>query len=242
MILFKQHQLCINDLRKEMRKKQAEIDKKKKSCRIVIVDDDINNPNYLLKDSILFLKNTLMMDVRTLTDFNSFSEAKQFDIIICDVDGVGKSLGLPDGIDVVKRLKESYKDKLYAVMSQEVFCMRKLNIEKDISTWDKGEMTNAFRDGTKGTLDQKIMELVNKYADPAARWEVIRSGMLKNGLSIHDVAKLESAYVRSLLKKNKNYYDKAVLRLDSPINDNDEKILNYINTAASILGAIVTIL
>ena len=173
---------------------------------------------------------------------NTFSEAKQFDIIICDVDGVGKSLGLPDGIDVVKRLKELYKDKLYAVMSQEVFCMRKLNIEKDICTWDKGEMTNAFRDGTKGTLDQKIMELVNKYADPAARWEVIRFGMLKNGLSIHDVAKLESAYVRSLLKNNKNYYDKAVLRLDSPINDNDEKILNYINTAASILGAIVTIL
>lgn len=63
MIQIKRHQLCIYDLKKEMNKKQAEIDEKKKSCRIVIVDDDIDNPDYLLKDSIMFLKNSLMMDV-----------------------------------------------------------------------------------------------------------------------------------------------------------------------------------
>lgn len=133
MIQIKRHQLCIYDLKKEMNKKQAEIDEKKKSCRIVIVDDDIDNPDYLLKDSIMFHKNSLMMDVRTLTDFSSLSEASQFDIIICDVDGVGRKVGLPDGIVVVQRLKELHNEKLYAVMSQKKLQMRKLNIEKDVS-------------------------------------------------------------------------------------------------------------
>lgn len=243
MTLFQsRHPLCINDLRKELRKRQDEIDEKKKSCKIVIIDDDIDDPDYLLKGSIEYLRIALMMDVRTLTDIHSPAEVSQFDIIICDVDGVGLSMGLPNGIDLIKRLKDLYKDKLYAVMSQELFQMRKLNIEKDISRWDKGEMAEAFRKSSNGTLEEKVLKLVDKFADPAARWEVIRTGLLKNSMPIHDVAKLESAYVQSILKKNRVYYEKAVGQLDAPMYDSDEKIINYIKTAASIIGVIISII
>lgn len=225
-----------------MRNRQSEIEEKKKSCKILIVDDDVENVDYILYDSINYLRKTLMMDVRTLPDLGSLEEARPFDIVICDVDGVGKKMNLPDGIDLTKRLRSIYKDKIYAIMSQQRFQLRQLNIEKDISRWDKGEMAEAYRRGTGGTLEEKVLRLVDIYADPATRWETIRMGMLKNAMSIHDVARLESAYVKSILKKDVSCYDNAVRKLDSPIYDSDEKILNYIRTAASIISAIISII
>ena len=183
-----------------------------------------------------------MMDVRAVTDLDSFNEAANYDIIISDVEGVGGKMGLPNGIDLIKRLNELYKDKLYAIMSQELFQFRSLKMGKEVGIWDKKEMKEAFRCSTSGTLEERVLKMVDTYADPAARWEVLRAGMLKNGMSIHDVAKLESAYVKSILNKDRSIYDKTVGKLDSPVYDNEERILNYIKTAASIISTIISLI
>lgn len=240
MLFCKRRTLSVNDLRRVLRERQSEIDEKKKCCRIMIIDDDIESEDYLLKESIRYLQRTLMMDVRTFPDIESFDDAKPFDIIVCDYEGVGRKIGLPDGIDLVKRLKDLYNDKLFAIMSQETFYIRKLKMDKDILIWDKTEMSDAFRNSTPGKLEERVMDLVNVFADPASRWESIRTRLLKRNMSIHDVARLESAYVQSIIYKDKTYYDKAVGKLDSPSYDKDEQVLKYIKTAASIIGTIIS--
>jgi len=235
----------LNDLRDYINKKQNEMQRNlSKACRILIIDDDFTeeNGNYIFDNELKYLKNQLGFDITTKSDLLNMRDVEGYDIIICDIDGVGLKLGGNNGIWLLNEINKEYPDKilvLYSNYNQEI---RKLNRIKNAAyeIWDKTELTdNHIKNGQDGFAD-KIKASMNYFANPAARWQKLRIKMLNTETSIHEVARLESYFVKSILKNDKNVFEKMLSKYNNPKNNVEFKDL--LLTSKSIIETTITLI
>jgi hypothetical protein len=242
--IYKKYSLI--ELRDYINKKQNEMQRNlSKACRILIIDDDLNEENnyYIFDSQLKYLKNQLGFDITTKNDLYNIRDAEGYDIIICDIDGVGLKLGGNNGIWLLKEINKEYPDKiliLYSNYNQEI---RKLNrIKNDVyEIWDKGELLdNHIKNGQDGFAD-KIKNSMNYFADPAQRWHKLRTKMLNTDTSIHEVAKLESYFVKSILKNDKSIFDKMLSKHNNRYQNNLD-FKNLLITSKSIIETTITLI
>lgn len=210
----------LKDLRDYISKMQNEMHRNlHKTCRILIIDDDLaeEKNNYVFESQLKYLKNQLGLDITTKADLHNMRDAEGYDIIVCDIDGVGLKLGGNNGIWLLNEINKEYPDKilvLYSNYNQEI---RKLNRIKNsaFDIWDKSELIdNHIKNGQDGFAD-KIKTTMNYFADPSRRWQQLRNKMLSTEISIHEVAMLESYFVKSIIKNDKNIFDKMLSKYDN---------------------------
>lgn len=236
----------LNDLRDFINKKQNDMQRNlSKTCRILIIDDDLNEEksNYVFDAELKYLKNQLGFDITTKDDLHNLRDAEGYDIIICDIDGVGLKLGGNNGIWLLNEINKEYPDKilvLYTNYNQEI---RKLNRIDNAAfeKWDKGELVdNYINNGQDGFAD-KIKTTINYFADPARRWQKLRNKMLNTEVSIHEVAMLESYFVKSIVKNDKNIFDKMQSKYNNK-NRSDIDFKDLLLTSKSIIETTITLI
>jgi hypothetical protein len=234
----------IGDLKKYL---QAQRDKIEKNlhlkCKILIIDDNINDDDYIFKDDISWLSKQKSCNITTKIDLENLADAGGYDIIISDNEGVGIKLGgyKGNGILLINQLKAEYPDKIYILFSSKQTNFRQIKRLKANEIWDKNELLQNSLENREGGFADKVQEMMKYFADPSKRWEDVRTQFLNSGISIHSVAELESAYVKSIINGQPEIYNKAYSKTDVS-NDNNIDVSDLIKSGKSIINTTISLL
>ena len=184
-IFFKQ----VSDLNGESIMNDKSLSQLKKATEILIVDDDAFTYLDALKKH--------EYNIEYKSDLESLKDVEAYDIILCDIRGVGKFLQSDyEGAYLAKQIKEKYPNKIvisYTANDYDPKFQEYLNYSDSIIA--KGTSLEDW----SALLDAKIKECV----DPVKQWENLRNMLLKEGVSTIKVAQIESKYVGAV--KNKNF-------------------------------------
>lgn len=157
----------------------------KRKFEILIIDDE--------EFSFLDALRKHEYNITQKRDLTDLKDAEAYEIILCDIRGVGKFLQTDyDGAYLIKQLKTKYPDKTiiaYTANSYDASFEEYLGYA--IQTVPKG--TYALEDWT-ALLDQ----LLNDIIDPVKIWEKTRKKLLDAGVSTVEVAKYESKFVSAV--------------------------------------------
>jgi hypothetical protein len=135
-------------------------------------------------------------NIRWKEDLTELSDAAEYDIILCDIRGVGKFLNSKYvGANLIKELRVKYPNKIIVAYTAETY-------EADFEPF-LGFATHVIAKGTY-TIEAWV-SLLEKYvkelADPVEQWKKTRKKLLDAGVSTIDIAKYESAYVKAVKRK-----------------------------------------
>lgn len=164
------------------------------SIKICIIDDEGFDINMLYD---LGYK-----DIRKKMQFENMDEYQDYDIILCDVEGVGINVDAEkQGLAVAEQIKNFYPEKVVLLYSG-----------KNIETF--GEMPNIV-DGylrKQSSMSELANSLDHYYKisiDPINVWKKTRDDMLKNNISTKTIAFLEDRYCRALLEKDEYLFNET---------------------------------
>lgn len=138
-------------------------------------------------------------DVTELYNFESIESLKDYDVILCDMDGVGKVLdSKKQGLAVVEQLKINYP-------------LKKIFIYSGKEPAGYGEIPDGVEYISKQYSASELSKFLDNkcsyYWDPIECWEYIYAMMIKSQLSSKVIAVIEDRYVCSILEKN-NLFEK----------------------------------
>lgn len=174
----------LSDLNGETILKEITLANLKRNTEILVIDDD----EFVYLD--LLRKSEYRIEHRS--DIQSLKDVAEFDVILCDVRGVGKFLNSQfEGAYLVKQIKEKYPNKIV--------------ISYTANSYDpKFQEYLSYADATvpKGTAledwDSLLTKMLKELADPVKQWEKARKALLQAGVPTIIVAKYESEYVRAV--------------------------------------------
>lgn len=174
----------ISDLKGDSFLKNITLDKIKKHTSILIIDDEI----FPYSDALR--KHDFSIEYKN--DIQSLKDVEAYDVILCDVKGVGKFLGSQyEGAYLVKQIKEKYPNKV-------VISYTANNYDATYHSYME------FADATvrKGTSIEEWSELLDallkEEMDPVVQWEKTREALLRAGVPTIQVAVIEARYVKSV--------------------------------------------
>jgi len=190
----------LNDLEK-YRKYKIERSKFK---ILIIDDDDITYDEELKAHDFHY---------RHVSDIESIDYTSEYQIVICDIKGVGKKFKSKyEGAHIIEEIDKVYPNKIKIVYTGNEFdirynkffelCDYKIHKDDDFDTWIE-------------ILDDAIA----KVSDPIDQWKRIRDRLIKNDVPLYDIFLIEQDYIKSMLKKKKHYLttSKPVMRLNEDL-------------------------
>ena len=187
----------------------------KKLTEILVIDDK----EFVFLDALRKHE----FSIQQKYDLTHLSDAAEYDIILCDIRGVGKFLESDyDGANLIKALKTKYPNKIILAYTANDY---DASFQKYLDYAD-----GIVPKGTYGLDDwvSLLEETLNDCADPVKQWERTRKLLLKANVSTIDVAKYESQYVKAirngsfesfkkLYKKKKHVGDNIMIDLVSSV-------------------------
>ena len=126
-------------------------------------------------------------------DLTHLSDVEAYDIILCDIRGVGKFLESDfEGANLIKELKTKYPNKTILAYTANEY---DANFQKYLDYAD-----GIIPKGSYGLEDwvSLLNDTLEQCANPVAQWERTRKMLLKANVSTIDVAKYESQYVKAI--------------------------------------------
>ena len=189
----------LSELNGESILKEQSITTLKKLTEILVIDD--NDFAYL--EALQRYE----FNIKQKKDLTHLSDAEVFDVILCDIRGVGTFLSSPyEGANLIKELKTKYPAKTIIAYTAEPY---NASFQKFLN----------YADGImpKGTSLEDWVALLEKTlrdcADPVVQWDKTRKLLLRAKVDTIDVAKYESQYVRAVKNENfdslKKLYEKS---------------------------------
>lgn len=129
-------------------------------------------------------------------DIDSIKDVEPYEIIMCDIGGVGKKLGYElEGATIIKEIKASYPIKQIIAYSSNTY---NADYNKYFSIADDVVTKDISIDDWMSILDNNIRISIN----PIFVWEKIRSYYLEHNVSTLTIAKIEDKYVKAIKKKD----------------------------------------
>lgn len=210
----------IQDLRNHQGFGEIDVKQLRRNLEILFIDDDEELP-------VIEILRRLKFNIDHKTDISTLNDVAAYDIILCDIRGVGKEFGSPqEGAYLIKEIKKLFPNKIVIAYTG--------------STYDPNYnelLTYADNVVTKGTsidvwtnlLDSEIQ----KSIDPIEQWTKVRNALLEKNISISIVQDLEAAYVKAIQSKSFDSFEK----LAENYNDNDSGAIKLI--VVSIMKSIL---
>lgn len=191
---------------------------KKNSIPILIIDDNDFEYEQEMRAS--------GFDITCVQDLDDLKMAKDFNIIISDIKGVGKKLKFKyEGVGLIHELSKQYPYKLYGVYTGN-------NIDIEMSDLLKGVeiIPKRFeKDDWSSFLDKQV----HKYVDPKTFWLILRDQLISNGVPLYDLVLMEHKYVDAIINHESDFRDL--------FNDNDSFIPSELKTILlSVTANIIT--
>ena len=150
-------------------------------------------------------------------DITDIKHIKEYGVIICDIQGVGKAFGSKyEGGYVIKEIRKHFPDKYIIAFSGSRFdpTFKRFLDECDITI-----KKDADTDDWTKALDTSIEEL----SHPIKRWIRARNIFLNNNMELIDVFKLEQAYIKAIARKETKPLENIINK--SPSIDNNEAFI-----------------
>ena len=167
---------------------------KRSAITIAIIDDEPFKPAVNLS--------SYGYKVTEIADIKRIDEILEYDVVLCDLMGVGqhfdKSIG---GASLIREIKQSYPMKFVIAYSgapqntteaqtAKEFCDHFLKKDSDLTEWQE-------------TLDS----CVDYITDPYLMWLATRQYLIDYEIDLRKILQMDSAYVKSVLQKDSNYTD-----------------------------------
>lgn len=155
---------------------------------IAIIDDNPFQYSTALKNN--------GFNLEEIGDINDYNIAIPYDIIICDIQGVGSAFGSRHGgAYVIQGLRERFPDKYLIIFSGGQY---DLTYKKYYDKCDKSIKKDADIEDWIVILDEAAEQLGNLKK----RWIRIRSILMDTELDMNQIMLLENYYTEAILNKN----------------------------------------
>ena len=191
---------------------EIDISEARKAQRILIIDD--NYATFELGKT--FTK--FGYYVREVEDLSDWESVKAYTILVVDINGVGKQLGLKDGAALINQVNRispmlpvvafSANDhRLNLLSGCKVAAILKKDL--DIEEWIK-----------------KLDEISTSQSNPIVQWKTTRNTLLDRGFPLTDLIRLEDKFVQEVSKRKdisgfRDFIDSNSLKFD----EGNKKIL-----------------
>lgn len=163
----------------------------RKKIPIVAIDDQVFLPEKNLKNS--------GFSIETLADIQRIPDVEKYQVILCDVNGIGSALSeSTQGAYVIEEIKSTYPDKVVIAYTAGS-AASKLVIRARASA-DQYIKKDASVEEWRDLLDGVIKSLCN----PIEVWKKTRIRLLNAGIELADLMKLEQALLVNLGKGNES--------------------------------------
>lgn len=160
---------------------------KRNNIKICVIDDE----GFPQLD---YLKNLQYSNIDIKYNFESISSLEEYDVFLCDIDGIGKGIDpIKQGIAVAEQILINYPLKkvfIYSGKSTEGYGKLPENIKYLSKQLSANELSKI--------LDNECSYLWN----PIEGWELIYELLIKNKICSKTIAIIEDRYVESILSNN----------------------------------------
>lgn len=216
-------------------------------CKILFIDDLIETDEYPLKEELELLRQSYKYNITVKTDLENINDAAGYDLIICDNEGIGRKVcgSSGNGISLLKQLTAEFPGKRYVMLSNKDIKINRLEafskLSTKISVWDKDKLSTSYNANGEGGLIDHLKKEVDRTLNPIVRWkEIRRSFVVNTNVSLHDLARIEDAYIRSIIKNKPQIYDRSAAKLCTY--DESSHISSYLKATKSVIEFSIAIL
>jgi len=181
----------------------------RKHVNMLVIDDNDFMPETYLKAN--------GYQIQHKKDIETIKDVEPYDIVLCDISGIGKKLGYSkEGAFIIREIHANYPNKriiaytsyTYDAEYNQFFSLADFVAPKDFGI-----------DDWIDALDDQV----RKSIDPVNQWKKIRNYLLENDVSTLTIAKIEDKYVAAVKGKSfdklKNYVEGKESKLCSIISD-----------------------
>lgn len=206
----------------EEQRMDSKIKISRENIKICVIDDEGFDINMLYS---LGYK-----DIRKKIQFESIDEYVDFDIILCDVEGIGSNIDKErQGLAVAEQIKNVYPEKVVLLYSG-----------KNIETFgERPKIVDGYlrKQSSMNELANSLDIYYRKSIDPVNVWEKTRDEMLNNKISTKTIAFLEDRYCRALLEKKEYLYNSKDMQwIDRFSKENIAKYIEVLVKVVEIVG------
>ena len=160
----------------------------RRNIPILIIDDEAFAYQQILSNHGFSIKH--------VKDIEAIEMVSEYEIILCDIKGVGKQLGSRfEGAHLIKEIKKRYPFKYiiaYTGQKHDASFNQYFRIADNMVK--KDEESEVWIE----TLD----EAINCVASPKEKWINMRDFMINRGIPLYNIALIENYYVKSIIQNN----------------------------------------
>ena len=179
--------------------------KDRKNIKILFIDDE--------GFDIEPLKRIGFLDVSKQYEYTQIDDYEKYDIIFCDINGIGKEIDEKyQGAALAKIIKSTYPDKVIIIFSAKQQYL-------DMHEFGKYVDETIAKNIQISDLTTLIDKYIKKLSDPVEYWKETRRKLLLQGVSTKTVCELEHYYVKSF--KDKKGYINDIKKISKGISIND---------------------
>lgn len=143
--------------------------------------------------------------VNTLFDIRSIEEIKDYSIVLCDLQGVGKYLNARgQGAFIIDEIKRSHPEKIVVAYT---------GGSLDEAVTIKAQQVADFflkKDADIDDWRDRLDAIISFLSDPVAVWLRQRDALVEAEVPTLDILRLEDAYVKSIQKKSISPYQNVL--------------------------------
>jgi hypothetical protein len=161
----------------------------RRSIKILVIDDVSFAHLNLLKDKYDY-------NITLVNDLDQVSFANGYDIVLCDIHGVGKAIGGTSGGDLITELRKAYPLKTIVAFTGHAF---KADYNRYYSLADDV----LDKDIELADWVEKLDTYAKKLMDPVLQWRRAREFLLESHVRTAVVLKLEHQFVSSFANRKK---------------------------------------
>lgn len=189
-------QELVKNKKKDISMNIAEL--RRKISILVIDDEELPNFEYLQRNGFYI---THKKDIDTINDVAAY------DVILCDIRGVGVNLGSPkEGAFIIKEIRATYPNKQIVAYTGSSY---DAEYNSFLANADAVLNKGASLDDWVDILDEQIKKAINIEF----QWSRIRTALFIEGLSTVEVAEIESQYVKASSKNKLNNFSSFIDKL-----------------------------
>lgn len=193
---------------------------RRSAVRIAVIDDEVFAPQANLR--------SYGYSVEPIGDVKNVSEIIQYQIVLCDIMGVGRHFDTSlQGASLISEIKKNYPEKYVIAYTGAALNERAARLAT--SRADKTLKKDVEIEEWISTLDKASAEVT----DPYIIWNKIRYRFIEIGVRTKDILHMEHLYVKSVTSQDSNL-SQLTGKLTSTITQPDARAIIQ-NLAASLI-------